>query len=67
MLAKDDLVKGPWKSDDRKCQNQVTSTYFDNLSKSRQPLFGPTLLFGTDICVGVSSWFQTPTEQRNWA
>ena len=36
--ARDDLVKVSLKSDARKCQNQVTSPYFDQLSESTQPL-----------------------------
>ena len=37
--AKDDPVKVSWKSDARRCQNQVTHPYFDQLGESRQPLF----------------------------
>ena len=36
--ARDDLVKVSCKSDARKCQNQVTSPNFDQLSESSQPL-----------------------------
>ena len=36
--ARDDLVKVSWKLDARKCQNQVTSPYFDQLSERCQPL-----------------------------
>ena len=36
--AGDDLVKVSWKSDAWKCQKQVTSPYFDQLSERCQPL-----------------------------
>ena len=36
--ARDDLVKVSWKSDARKCQNQLTPPYFDQLSERHQPL-----------------------------
>ena len=37
--ARDDLVKVSWKSDARKCQNQLTPHYFDQLSERYQPLW----------------------------
>ena len=37
--ARDDLVIVSWKSDARKCLNQVTYLYFDQLSERYQPLF----------------------------
>ena len=36
--ARDDLVKVSWKSDARKCQNQLTPPYFDQLSERHQLL-----------------------------
>ena len=36
--ARDVLVKVSWKSDTRKCQNQLTPPYFDQLSEGHQPL-----------------------------
>ena len=42
--ARDDMVKVSSKSEIGKCQNQVTSPYFDQLSETRQPLFGLAIL-----------------------
>ena len=36
--ARDDLVKVSWKLDARKCQNQPTPPFFDQLNESSQPL-----------------------------
>ena len=36
--ARDDLVKVSWKLDARKCQNQLTPPYFDQLRERHQPL-----------------------------
>ena len=44
--ARDDLVKVSCKSDARKCQNQLTPPYFDQLSEMHQPLCA---LFG--VCL----------------
>ena len=37
--VKDDLVKVSWELDARKCQNQHTPPYFDQLSERHQPLW----------------------------
>ena len=37
--ARDDLVKVSWKSDARKCQNQVTPPYFDQLRERCESLW----------------------------
>ena len=37
--ARDNLVKVSWKSDARKCQNQVTPPYFDQLRERCEPLW----------------------------
>ena len=37
--ARDDLVKVSWKSHARKCQNQLTPPYFDQLSERHHPLW----------------------------
>ena len=42
FIAKDDLAKVSWKLDARKCQNQVTPPYFDQLSERGQPLSNVT-------------------------
>ena len=44
--ARDDLVKVSWKSDARKCQNQLTPPYFDQLSERHQLLFVSYIYFG---------------------
>ena len=54
--AREDLVKVSWKSDARKCQNQVTPFYFDYLSESSMPLWKKK----TILCLSV------PKEIRRW-
>ena len=51
--ARDDLVKVSWKSDARKCQNQLTPPYFDQLSERSQPLSRKSLLVRRKVDGGV--------------
>ena len=58
--ARDDSVKVPWKSDVGKCRNQVTSSYFDQLSESTQPLWRQEVS-------GWQGWHGSKNyERRNW-
>ena len=52
--ARDDLVKVSWKSDGWKCQNQVTSPFFDKLSERCQPLWnGSASMFHNVLLIAV--------------
>ena len=55
--ARDDLVKVSWKSDARKCQNQLTPPYFDQLSERSPPLSRLSSLWWW--------WFDTLQSQRS--
>ena len=53
-------IKVSWKLDARKCQNQLTPPYFDQLSERSQPLCG------TLIIDRSTNWKIVVTRQRVW-
>ena len=63
-LVRDDLVKVSWKS--RKCQNQVTCSYFDQLSESTQPLH-PTKIAKPNLPNQISQTKLTKSHIPNYA
>ena len=71
--ARDDLVKVSWESDARKCQNQLTPPYFDQLSERHQLLYRPInknppaiIQWGNQpkMRIGHNFWLEGPIDLR---